>query len=81
MDDGRPYLDYLFSKEVGWQWNRGKYRTEVRSLTEVVEGLVKEVQGIESVQRAKSAAYAQVKSQMAIASRKKTLVSLLTATE
>ena len=74
MDDGRTYLDYL---QNGWQWNKAKYRTEIRSLSEVVESLVKEVQAIENVQRLKSSTYAQVKSQLAIASRKKTFVLLL----
>lgn len=71
MDDGRPYTEYLFSQN-GWQWNRGKYRTDVRTLNEVVDGLVKEAQGIDNVQRVKAQAYALVKGQLAVASRKKT---------
>ena len=72
MDDGRPYTEYLFSQN-GWTWNRGKYRTDVRTLNEVVDGLVKEAHGIDNVQRVKSQAYALVKGQLAVASRKKTL--------
>lgn len=70
IDDGRPYLEYLFNDEKGWEWNRSKYRTESRTLTEIVDGLVKESQGIENAQRNKSQSYALVKGQLAVAARR-----------
>lgn len=72
MDDGRPYQDYVISNENPWEWNRAKYRTDVRTLTEVVDTLVKEAQAIENTQRVKTQTYTTVKSQLALASRKKT---------
>lgn len=70
MDDGRPYLDYVYSEQTGWEWNRGKYRTDSRTLTEIVDGLVKEAQGIENAQRVKSAQYSLARGQLAVAARR-----------
>lgn len=73
MDDGRPYLDYIFGAQgKGWEWNRSKYRTDSRSLTEIVDGLVKEAAGIETAQKNKATAYALVKGQYTVAARKHT---------
>lgn len=76
IDDGRPYLNYLLSEEGGkpksdWKWNRSKYRTDNRSLAEIVEALVKEVASIDNAQRNKTAQYTTVKGALAAASRKK----------
>ncbi|GAA5889694.1 hypothetical protein JCM5296_002434 [Sporobolomyces johnsonii] len=79
LDDGRPYLSYVFPEgseqgqtEDSWTWNQGKVRTESRSLNEVVEAIMKEVQSIENAQRNKSQQYAVVKGQLTSALRKKT---------
>jgi hypothetical protein len=70
MDDGRPYLEYVFNEQTGWEWNRGKYRTDSRTLTEIVDGLVKEAHGIENAQRVKSGAYSLTRGQLAVAARR-----------
>jgi len=82
LDDGRPYLSYVFPEgseqgqtEESWTWDKSKFRTESRSLNEVVEGIVKEVQSIENSQRNKNQQYAQVKGQLTQALRKKTYVA------
>ncbi|GAA5923750.1 hypothetical protein JCM1841_002032 [Sporobolomyces salmonicolor] len=79
LDDGRPYLSYVFPEgseqgqtEESWTWNKGKFRTESRSLCEVVEAIMKEAQSIENAQRNKSQQYAVVKGQLTSALRKKT---------
>ncbi|GAA5832442.1 hypothetical protein JCM11251_006455 [Rhodosporidiobolus azoricus] len=79
LDDGRPYLQYIFPEgaeqghtEERWEWNKAKYRTESRSLTEVVEALMKEVGSIENAQRNKGQQYGVVKGQLTQALRKKT---------
>jgi V-type H+-transporting ATPase subunit C len=77
IDDGRPYLEYIFppggSKDGGaWEWNRSKYRTDNRSLSEVCDALFKEVSSIENAQRNKSSQYGIVKGQLTAAQRKKT---------
>lgn len=75
LDDGRPYLDYVFPPDAnspGWEWNRSKYRTESRSLGDIVESLTKEVQSIENAQRNKGTQYALVKGQLTTALRKMT---------
>ena len=80
IDDGRPYLDYLFPQGPGekrWEWNRSKYRTESKSLAEVIEVMVKEVTSIENAQRNKTAQYMLVKGQLSAAARKKMCVGLL----
>lgn len=75
--NGQPYLDTIYSAggDDGWNWNRGKYTIDTRSLREVVDQLVKEAQSIEASQRVKSAAYSILKSQLAAANRKNTCVS------
>ncbi|GAA5991228.1 hypothetical protein JCM10908_006594 [Rhodotorula pacifica] len=55
-----------------WEWNRGKYRTEDRSLSDIVDALVKEVASIENAQRNKTQQYQLVKGQLNNALRKKT---------
>ncbi|KAL8280239.1 hypothetical protein RQP46_007353 [Phenoliferia psychrophenolica] len=70
IDDGRPYLDYLFPGP--WSWDLAKYRIESRPLPDVVEGLLKEVASIENGQRNKGSQYALVKGQLTTALRKKT---------
>lgn len=74
VDDGRPYLDYIFSPlgpdEQGWEWNRGKYRTDNRTLAEIVDGLVKEAASIDAAQKSKATQYALVKGQLTVAARK-----------
>ncbi|GAA5852432.1 hypothetical protein JCM8547_006779 [Rhodosporidiobolus lusitaniae] len=75
LDDGRPYLDYVFpsdDEDQPWSWNKAKYRTESRSLAEVVDALMKEVGSIENAQRNKGQQYAVVKGQVTQALRKKT---------
>ncbi|GAA6032216.1 hypothetical protein JCM8097_007130 [Rhodosporidiobolus ruineniae] len=80
LDDGRPYLQYIFpdgtehgqATEDRWQWNKAKYRTESRSLAEVVDALMKEVASIENAQRNKGQQYGVVKGQLTQALRKKT---------
>ncbi|BGP41556.1 Vacuolar ATP synthase subunit C [Rhodotorula kratochvilovae] len=79
LDDGRPYLSYIFSGddddragEDRWAWNRAKYRVDDRSLGDIVDALLKEVQSIENAQRNKSQQYALVKGQLTTALRKKT---------
>lgn len=74
IDDGRPYLEYLYPQNGGesqWNWNRSKYRTDARSLVEIVDVLVKEVASIENGQRSKTAQYALVKGQLQQAARRK----------
>ncbi|BGP17803.1 hypothetical protein JCM10213_001696 [Rhodosporidiobolus nylandii] len=81
LDDGRPYLQYIFppGAESGhvdeaerWTWNKAKFRTESRSLAEVVEAIMKEVTSIENAQRNKGQQYGVVKGQVTQALRKKT---------
>ncbi|GJN90369.1 hypothetical protein Rhopal_003380-T1 [Rhodotorula paludigena] len=78
LDDGRPYLSYLYPEEEsgadesGWEWNRAKYRVDGRSLADVVDALLKEVASIENAQRNKTQAYQVVKGQLTQALRKKT---------
>ncbi|GAA5961947.1 hypothetical protein JCM21900_001158 [Sporobolomyces salmonicolor] len=79
LDDGRPYLSYVLPEgseqgqtEESWTWNKGKFRTESRSLCEVVEAIMKEAQSIENAQRNKSQQYAVVRGQLTSALRKKT---------
>ncbi|POY73331.1 hypothetical protein BMF94_3666 [Rhodotorula taiwanensis] len=81
LDDGRPYLSYLLPDEDSgsttesddkWEWNRSKYRTEDRSLGDVVDALVKETASIENAQRNKTQQYQLVKGQLTNALRKKT---------
>lgn len=83
LDDGRPYLSYLLPDEDSgsttesddkWEWNRSKYRTEDRSLGDVVDALVKETASIENAQRNKTQQYQLVKGQLTNALRKKTCV-------
>ncbi|GAA5907418.1 H(+)-transporting V1 sector ATPase subunit C [Sporobolomyces salmoneus] len=75
LDDGRPYLSYVFPEEGQsehtWTWDKSKFRTESRSLNEVVEAIMKEVQSIENSQRNKNQEYAVVKGQLTQALRKK----------
>lgn len=85
LDDGRSYLEYLLTedKQSGkvtsqWNWNRSKYRTDNRSLTEIVDALVKEVASIDNTQRNKTAQYTAVKASLSAASRKKMYVYFLT---
>jgi V-type H+-transporting ATPase subunit C len=73
VGEGTPYFDYLFPTQKGqkeWVWN-GKYRTDSRTLGEVVDGLMKELAGIDNAQRNKSGQYAVVKTALATATRKK----------
>ncbi|GAA5904123.1 hypothetical protein JCM6882_003951 [Rhodosporidiobolus microsporus] len=79
LDDGRPYLQYVLPEgteqgqtEERWEWNKAKFRTESRSLAEVVEALMKEVGSIENAQRNKGQQYGVVKGQLTQALRKKT---------
>ncbi|KAK4050281.1 Vacuolar ATP synthase subunit C [Microbotryomycetes sp. JL201] len=75
LDDGRPYLDYVLPptpNDQPWQWNRSKYRTESKSLQEIVDTLMKEVGSVENAQRNKGSQYALVKGQLQTAQRKKT---------
>ncbi|KPV74213.1 uncharacterized protein RHOBADRAFT_15559, partial [Rhodotorula graminis WP1] len=60
------------SAQDRWQWNRSKYRVDGRSLSDIVDALVKEVASIENAQRNKSQQYAVVKGQVTTALRKKT---------
>ena len=78
IDDGRPYLDYLFPAPGAprWEWSLAKYRVESRPLNELVDGLVKEVASIENAQRNKAQQYALVKGQLTTALRKKTYDSV-----
>ncbi|GAA5979925.1 hypothetical protein JCM5350_005542 [Sporobolomyces pararoseus] len=78
LDDGRPYLSYVFPEEEkernggeGWTWDKSKFRTESRSLNEVVEAIMKEVSSIENSQRNKNQQYGSVKGQLTNALRKK----------
>ncbi|GAA5990352.1 hypothetical protein JCM11641_006259 [Rhodosporidiobolus odoratus] len=76
LDDGRPYLQYLLPEGGGdeerWTWNKAKFRTESRSLSDVVEAIMKEVASIENSQRNKGQQYGVVKGQVTQALRKKT---------
>lgn len=81
LDDGRPYISYILpdgsdrgQTEERWEWNRAKYRTEGRSLPEIVDALMKEVTSIENAQKNKTQQYGVVKGQLATALRKKTCV-------
>ncbi|GAA6003703.1 hypothetical protein JCM10207_003555 [Rhodosporidiobolus poonsookiae] len=79
LDDGRPYLEYVLPagsdqghNEAKWEWNKAKFRTESRSLADVVDALMKEVASIENAQRNKGQQYGVVKGQLTQALRKKT---------
>ncbi|MBW0481415.1 hypothetical protein O181_021130 [Austropuccinia psidii MF-1] len=70
MDDGRPYESYLIKN---WEWNRGKYnRVENRSLEDLVEALVKEINSIDTSHKLKLTSYNQAKSQTNALLRKRT---------
>ncbi|KAM0749450.1 ATPase, V1 complex, subunit C [Meredithblackwellia eburnea MCA 4105] len=68
LPTGQHYLDFL----TNFKWDQGKYRVESRSLSEMVESMVKEVNGIENAQRSKTQGYQLVKGQLTTAARKKT---------
>ncbi|KAA1123393.1 Vacuolar ATP synthase subunit C [Puccinia graminis f. sp. tritici] len=70
MEDGRSYETYLFKN---WEWNRGKYnRVENRTLEDLVEVLVKEVNLIDNSHKLKLASYNQAKAQASASLRKRT---------
>lgn len=67
MDDGRPYADYL----THFTWNKSKYRTESRPLSDLIESFTKEVASIDNAQRNKGSQYQLTKGQLTTAQRKK----------
>lgn len=69
MDDGRPYLEYLWG---GWKWDEGRYRVESKSLAEVVDGLVKDAKAVEDALRKGMQDYQLVKGALTTGVRKKT---------